>query len=140
MRNWNEITDFIESFPIWAAFVLLWMGAYSITRLVVTDDFYVFSKPREWIKKNFPPEGEVVSSVPKHRKPTQFKRLPNNKDYVILEGHWLGELISCPWCSGFWISLALWTAFLFMPTVVLIGIAPLAMRAFVGFFAGIVGG
>ena len=130
----NDLIDAVIA-NTWLWFVYLTFLSYSITRLIVTDDFYIFSKPREWIKNNFPPEDWVMNKVPPHRKPDQFKKLPNNRDYVVLEGHWLGELISCPWCSGFWVSAGVWAAFLFVPEIVVALGMPLAIRALVGSIA-----
>lgn len=131
----TQLIDQILANP-WLWLTILTVTCYSITRLIVTDDFWIFSKPREWIKANFPPEDTVFNGKkPPHRKPEQYKRLPNNRDYVVLEGHWLGELISCPWCSSFYVALGLWPAFLFFPTVVIIGAVPLALRALTGSIA-----
>lgn len=135
----NQTIDLILASPFATLLVLVFV-CYSITRLIVTDDFWIFSKPREWIKENFPPEDYVYHGKrPPHRNENQYKRLPNNRDFVVTEGHWLGELISCPWCSGFWISLGVWIGFLAEPEWVIVGAIPLALRAAVGWIAVTVG-
>jgi hypothetical protein len=118
---------------VWLWFTILVFTCYSITRLVVTDDFFIFAKPREWLKYNFPPEDYIYNGEkPKHRKPNQYKRLPNNRDYIVLEGHFIGELISCPWCFSFWAACVLWGGFLLAPVAVIALSVPLAVRVLVG--------
>lgn len=132
MRNGQEIVDFIEGLPIWVVILFLWLGSYSITRLVYKDDFPLFANPRKWLHKRFPPTDTVWEEKPPRG---TWKRLPDNRHWVVVKGHWLGDLTDCPWCAGFWVSLGVWTAYLFFPVIVMLAIPPLAMRAFVGAFA-----
>lgn len=118
--------------------IILAIGSYSITRLVVTDDFALFRIPRNWIKDRFPPDDYAMESRP----PDRIKdwRRTSNGLYVVQKGHWLGELISCPWCAGWWVSLAVWAAFLLAPTLTLGILIPFALRALVGGYANRIGG
>ena len=44
----------------------------------------------------------------------------------------LAEFIHCPWCQGFWTTIALWAAWYAWPHAVLLGCVPLALSAIVG--------
>lgn len=44
----------------------------------------------------------------------------------------LGEFVGCPWCLGFWITLAWWLAWQAWPHGTLVVAAPLAMSLAVG--------
>lgn len=117
--------------------IILAIGSYSITRLIVTDDFPLFRIPRKWIKDRFPPDDYAMEVRP----PSRVKwRRTSNGVYVVEEGHWIGELISCPWCAGWWVSLAVWVSFLFLPTLTLGLLVPFALRALVGGYANRIGG
>lgn len=117
--------------------ILLLLGCYSITRLVVTDTFPLFANPREWLWKRFPPTDRVTEVKPPRG---VWKKLPDNKHYVVIKGHWLGDLTDCPWCAGFWVSLSVWTAYAWLPLLTLAILIPFAFRAFVGGYANKVGG
>jgi hypothetical protein len=69
-----------------------------------------------------------------------WKKLPDNRHYVVLKGHWFGDLIDCPWCAGFWVSSGVWAAYLVHPYVALGFLMPLSFRAFVGAYANKLGG
>lgn len=112
--------------------VLLFLGAYSITRLVYKDDFPLFANPRKWLHKRFPPTDTVWDAKPPRG---TWKRLPDNQHWVVIKGHWLGDLTDCPWCAGFWVSLAIWSSYFCLPLLTLSLLVPLSMRAFVGAFA-----
>lgn len=137
MRNFQEINDFVTTLPFWFVALMLLLGSYSVTRLVVTDTFPLFARPREWFKRRFPPTDTTWDSKPPRG---TWKKLPDNRHYVVLKGHWFGDLIDCPWCAGFWVSLGVWTTYLFFPTFILLAIPPLAFRAFVGGYANKIGG
>lgn len=117
--------------------ILLLLGCYSITRLVVTDTFPLFARPREWVKKRFPPAETVWEEKPPRG---TWKKLPDNRHYVVLKGHWIGELIDCPWCAGFWVSLGVTGAYFVTPVLTLVALLPMAFRAFVGGYANKIGG
>jgi hypothetical protein len=48
---------------------------------------------------------------------------------------YLSKMIRCPWCIGFWISLAVWAAWLVVPSVVVGLSVPLAFSATTGLIA-----
>jgi hypothetical protein len=120
----------------WFNLFVLTVGSYSITRLLVTDSFPLFERPRQWLFKNYPPEGFASQSKP----PRGVWRKTSNNIYVVDEGHWLGELLSCPWCAGWWVSLAVYIGFVFAPAVTVFILVPFTMRAIVGGYANKIGG
>lgn len=125
----DQIEVFIQSLS-WIYIAILCLGAYSITRLVVTDSLPWVSKPRERIMEKFPPEGWVSEDRPKRGKSVSV-----SQGWVTKEGHWLGELLSCPWCAGFWISFPICIAFFFWTEITLLVLLPFALRAVVGVVA-----
>ena len=40
--------------------------------------------------------------------------------------------LTCPWCLGFWVSVALWLAWLEWPRATLVAVTPFAISAVVG--------
>lgn len=120
--------------------IILAIGSYSITRLVVTDTFPLFQNIRDWIKDRFPPDDHVMDRRPPDRIPVEHWRRASNNVFVVTKGHWIGELISCPWCAGWWVSLAVWVAFVLTPFWTIALLTPFALRAMVGGYANRVGG
>ena len=104
------------SIPSWYALLLLALAAFRIWRLLAEDDIldrarrYVTRLPATWTE-NTPLPGSYRAG--------------------------LGAFISCPWCLGFWIVLALWGAWQAWPHAVLVGSVPLAVSALVGFLGSI---
>lgn len=70
------------------------LSTYRLTRLVVEDDFPPIAVPRRWITG----EAYWVEDEQKWHYPHEQASWPR---------HWLGDLITCPWCAGGWISLGL---------------------------------
>lgn len=54
-------------------FVVLGLATYRVTRLIIRDE--IFSKPRDFFWKKFPPESSL-----------------------------LGYLLTCPWCISIWVA------------------------------------
>lgn len=55
-----------------------------------------------------------------------------------LAGHpTLETFTRCPWCFGFWITLALWAAWWVWPHPILVALAPLAISTLVGLTASV---
>lgn len=48
---------------------------------------------------------------------------------------WLQKWIYCPWCCGFWVSLAWWGAWEAWPRGTLVAAAPMAASLLVGLIA-----
>lgn len=123
----NKIELAIASMTLLQMFVLIF-GAHSLTRLAVTDS--LFDKQRNWIFDRFPPAGHQSKT-----KPPRGTSIHSTNGWYTNQGVFLGELLSCPWCAGFWVSLIVSVAFLFAPVVVVAGLFPFALRSAVGVIA-----
>ena len=112
--------------------LIIVFGAYSITRLIVTDKMPWVEKPRNWIYDRFPPLGHTT----KHKIKTKgVESMNTSGGWYVTQGHWIGELLSCPWCAGFYVSLAVSIAYLYLPIWTLGALFPMALRAGVGVIA-----
>ncbi len=89
--------------------LVLVLAAYRITRLVGWDDFPLAARARAWAT------GEGSDGT--------FER-------PVLE-----HFLTCPFCIGFWISLAVYGAWLSAPTPTLYAMTPFAISASVGLIA-----
>lgn len=98
--------------PSAPALVVLMLGAYRLTRLAGWDTFAPAARAREWAQ-GIDAEGNIT-----HQRPT-----------------WLIELFGCPFCLGFWISLALVATWWAWPTVALAVALPFAISGAVGLLA-----
>jgi len=115
----------VLSNPIFA--IILALAIYSITRLISIDSFPPIERARLWFYDRFPHDGYSTTNRPKRGEWVPIGRL-----YQVNIGTWQGELISCPWCLGWWVSLATSVAFLFWPTTVLAICVPFALRVIPG--------
>jgi hypothetical protein len=74
----------------WFEFVLLILASFRLTRLVV------FDRITNFIRRPFHEEVEEMDSN------------GNTITYIEIKGkglqYWLGELLSCYWCTGIWCS------------------------------------
>lgn len=109
--------------------VILVLGAVSITRLIVSDTFPPVAKLRQRFLSRFPFAG-YVSNKPFPAKYQQM--MTSNRSYVAQQDSWLGALIHCPYCIGFWVSLAVVVAWAAWPTVALWGCFVMGTRWLVG--------
>lgn len=110
-------------------FILLTLASFRLTRLIV------FDKITEWIRRPFFIEwteendnGELETYI----KP---------KDSGIKS--WIGELLSCYWCTGIWSAIGLYVGYLYIPIVfshviIILAIAGVAalIETMVHFFQG----
>lgn len=96
--------------PSWIELALLVLGSYRLTRLVGWDEFPLAARIRA---RAIGEEG----FEPTYRRPT------------------LAHLVHCPFCLGWWISLAAYLAWLVAPTATLYALAPLAISGAVGLVA-----
>jgi hypothetical protein len=97
------------TYPNWYGLVLLGLAAFRTWKLIAEDT--ILDRPRN-------------ASLMLAYKIAG----PKGKDY------WQ-TLIECPWCAGFWISLAWWGAFELWPNGSLVAAVPLALSAIVGLLA-----
>lgn len=124
----NTIELALASMTLLQMFVLIF-GAHSITRLIVTDT--LLDVPRNWIFDRFPPAGHTSDSKPPRGRAIHT----TNGKWYTNKGVFLGELLSCPWCAGFWISLIVSASFVLFPVVTIAGLFPFALRSAVGVIA-----
>lgn len=110
------------------------LGVYSITRLITIDS--IADRPREWIFDRFPPANRTMKKRPN---PDRCTFIVTGDHYYVTEGHWLGELLSCPWCSGFWVSLVVFGAFIAWPVATTFLLVPLALRVIPGMIESAIG-
>lgn len=113
------------STPVYA--IIFALAVYSITRLITEDTFPPIEKARNWFFDRFPYDGYVTRNRPK-----RGTWVSVGQNYHVNIGHWAGELISCPWCAGWWIALAMSIAFLFFPMITLAICFPFAFRVIPG--------
>ena len=97
--------------------ILLAVASYRLWRLIAEDD--IFDRPRRWILNlGYWQEGEPA--------PDGYREK-------------LAELITCPWCLGFWIALGWWGAWLWLEAWAVFAAVPWALSAGVAFCNAVIG-
>lgn len=94
--------------PNWYGFILLFLAAYRVFRLIAEDD--ILERPRRWFL-NLPREWEKGDRVPE-----------GFRDKWSL-------FITCPACAGFWITVAWWAAYQITNKWTLVFAVPFAANA-----------
>lgn len=102
--------------------VVLALAAFRLTRLVGWDDLPPIARVRAWalgerVEARSRPGGQDDAYLTLYRRPL------------------LAHLVHCPFCVGWWVSLALYIVWLWLPTETLYAAAPLALSAAVGLIA-----
>lgn len=142
--------------PGWLTFIVLALAAYRLTRLAGWDDFPLAAKIRArvtretWIrevsysgivnevtvKAGDPPFNPQLRPMGSGEVELPGKTPDSNvEDVRVAYGRpMLAHLIHCPFCVGFWISLAVWVAWLAWGDVVY-ALAPFAISGAVGLIA-----
>jgi hypothetical protein len=95
--------------PDWWEFLLLSLAAWRLWYLLAHDE--IMDRPRRYVTRlgdKWEKEGD-----------------PTPKEYRIGLGNW----IECPYCSGAWVALAWWIAWLVFPTEVMYATVPFALSA-----------
>lgn len=102
--------------------VVLALAAFRATRLLGWDDLLPIARARKWAL------GESVHAR---------SRPAGADDVYIYSYRWpvLAELVHCPFCLGFWVSLVTYLAWVFEPRWTLYACVPLALSAAVGLLA-----
>lgn len=105
-------------------FVLLGLLVYRISRLIVADSFPPVARFRKWFKYHWPDAGDLVHRHPKRgfvqpvspqgTDPRDIER------WRVIEGTSLGYLISCMYCTPFWVAALVSVAWIFAPTATLV--------------------
>lgn len=121
------------------------LAVHRITRLLTRDTFPPVRRAREALLEWFPPDGALVPRESRwtawsmaewadgrkggEEPATGEKVVLQSPEGLLLEGmahasgtivkrgHPIGELISCPWCSGFWVAVGVVVARRFVPRV-----------------------
>lgn len=97
----------MSNIPNWWEVILISFAAWRTFRLIAEDD--ILDRPRRAILRLDPD--------------WQHGDDPND-EYRFT---W-GEFITCPYCAGFWITLAWWGSWLEFPRATLLVAAPLAIN------------
>ena len=107
----------LQTPDVWT-FIILGLATYRVSRLIVLDTFPPVEKFREWFKHHWPDTGDIVQRPPKRG--FVQPNAPHGTDprdierFRVINGTSLGYLISCMYCTPFWVALvwlALWEAF-----------------------------
>lgn len=127
-----KITELLTYLSNPALLVLILLGVFSITRLITTDSFPPIEKLRLWIFDRFPPDGYRTRRRPTSKK---VRWVVQGDWYDVTVGHYIGELIHCPWCAGWWVSLAATIALVYLPLTTILVLTPFALRGAVGWIS-----
>lgn len=101
----------------WLLFFVFGLASFRLTRLIV------FDKITSFIRKPFHEEIEISDDE------------GNIDTYIKIKGtglrSWIGELLSCYWCSGIWCTLILYGLWWFFPQaaeplIIILAVAGLA--------------
>jgi uncharacterized protein DUF1360 len=98
----------LSNIPNWWQFALLAGAAFRTWRLLAADA--ILDKPREWLTRR------AKAEAGKHREEVDI-------------------FLHCPWCLGFWVTLAWWGAWLIWPHATVLLAVPWAANALVGLVA-----
>ena len=101
--------------PGWYELVLLALAAFRVYRLIGEDD--ILDRPRRYLLRLGSDWRQQGDPVPKNYR-----------------AKW-GAFITCPWCAGFWISIAWWVAWQLYEEWTLWAAAPWAISAIVALVA-----
>ncbi len=108
----------------WAG-VLLALGTFRLWRIVGWDDFPPILRVRDWLTRaRLTTRGTMNARMGQTGEPTTV---------VVEYGRpLLAHFLGCSYCAGFWVSVGVYLAWLWQPTWVMYGMAPLALSAAVG--------
>lgn len=141
------------------AFVVLALAAARITRLVTRDS--IFGDLRSKFHDHYPPTGHYVTKPERFRldvkdyvfrlkfvRPKQrakylpiYKSMPAGvggeaERWYVTQGSFIGNLTSCDWCTGVWVSAAIFGLLFVSVNWTFILCLPFALAELVGLFAG----
>ena len=104
----------------WLFLFLFALASFRLTRLLVFDKITAFIRS---------PFHEELDEVDEDGTITTFIRIKGSG-----LRHWIGELLSCYWCTGVWCSAFLYFLWLFFPSVAQPLIVLLAIAGLAGMF------
>ncbi|PWU68009.1 MULTISPECIES: DUF1360 domain-containing protein [Gracilibacillus] len=101
----------------WLSFVLLSLASFRLTHLIVYDKITGFIRAPFFEREERPLSDGTVEEIISY-KGTGLRR-------------WIGELLSCHWCTGIWVACLLFIGFhfftsLFMPILIILAVAAVA--------------
>jgi hypothetical protein len=103
----------------WIHLVMLVIAAFRLTRLIVFDKITWFlRKPFHEVIEETQEDGSITTYL--HVKGTGIR-------------NWVGELLSCYWCTGIWSSIVLYLSYIYIPQLALPVITILAIAGAAGF-------
>lgn len=105
--------------PAGVELVILALGAYRLTRFLGWDEWPPIAALRTWA---------TGWRVPRH---------DEGPDPVLVRQRpaWLDQLFSCPFCLGWWVSLAVAVTWYVSPTFAVVALLPWALSGAVGLLA-----
>ncbi len=121
--------------------IVLALAVSRIARLIVSDA--ILDKPREWVLRRYPGattefgDTEVVENgTNTFGRRIGYLRTTNvpvfkASSWFASEPRFVGNVISCTWCTGVWVAIATWLAYWFYPDLVY-WVAPLALAEVAG--------
>jgi hypothetical protein len=127
--------------------VVLGLAAYRLTRLAGWDEFPLALRIRAWIigeawhlVEALPDGAEKVEDsgrvdAAELGLPGKQPSTPVSELRPAYSRPTLAHLFRCPFCIGWWISLSLYVAWIFLPQETLYFAAPFAISGFVGIVA-----
>jgi hypothetical protein len=123
--------------PSWWQLVLLGLAAFRVTRLIGWDDLTIL--PRRWLTGLSDDEHAVTAEhvdqmLGQDIDPWDDTQTPAHMP-IGRARFYLSRMIRCPWCLGWWVSLAAWLSWEAWPHAVMVGAAPFAISAVVGLTA-----
>ncbi len=110
--------------------LVMMLAAYRLTRLVGWDDFPLARKTRAWATGETWTDDGAEVELPGKTPDSNVEGIR-----VAYSRPLLAHLVHCPFCVGFWISLATYLAWLTAPTVTMYGMMPFAISGAVGLVA-----
>ncbi|MYL32206.1 DUF1360 domain-containing protein [Pontibacillus yanchengensis] len=88
----------------WMDFILLVLASYRVTNLLVYDSI------TEWIRSPF------------HRIVVKENDSGEQEEFIEIKGKglqaFIGELLSCHWCTGVWASALVLLTFMYLPILI----------------------
>jgi len=122
------------SHPSGLEFILLLLACFRLVRLIGWDD--LTRRARAWACGMGDAEYDRVAELVDGYEAEGLdawdrieRELPDQRRF------YLAKLIHCPWCVGFWVSLAIWLCWLAWPAGTVGVSVPLALSAGVGLIA-----
>lgn len=113
--------------------ILLALGVFRLVRLIGWDDITTRLRARVTgiSDHDYGTAAEIVDAAEaKGLDPWDVTGLP-----ISRRRFYAARLLRCPWCVGFWLSGAVWVAWLAAPTATLVAAVPFALSASVGLVA-----